>query len=168
MLTSHIQVLQQAIDVVSNITSDDFKSVIHPHMKGSIGQHLRHVIDHYIALENGFANGLIDYDQRNREANIEKSVNAAKETICSIQFWLASLTATDLGMSVKVRSEMSLSDTSIADYSSTLAREIIFVSSHAVHHFSFIAIIRSLQGYPVPEFFGYAPATITYLTERCG
>ena len=94
MLTSHIQVLQQAIDVVSNITSEDFKSVIHPHMKGSIGQHLRHVIDHYIALENGYADGLVDYNQRNREANIEISVNAAKETIGSIQTWLASFVTT--------------------------------------------------------------------------
>lgn len=166
MLKSHIKVLQQAFDLLNNITPEDFQRVMQPHMSGSIGQHLRHVVDHYLALENGYEFGLIDYDQRNREANIEVSINAARETIQAVQEWLAKLTDADLRKPVQVRSEISLSERIIEDCPSTLAREIMFVSSHAVHHFSLIAIIRSLQGQPVPEFFGYAPTTISYLTDR--
>jgi len=166
MLTSHIKILQQAVDLLGAITSQDFQRVMQPHMTGSIGQHLRHVIDHYIALENGFETGLVDYDQRNRDANIEVSVNAARETIQAVQVWLGTLSESDLTKSVQVRSEISLSERIVEDCPSTLAREIMFVSSHAVHHFSLISIIRSLQGQPVPEFFGYAPATISYLTDR--
>ena len=166
MLKSHIKILQQAVDLLSDITSQDFQRVMQPHMNGSVGQHLRHVVDHYLALENGFENGLVDYDQRNREANIEVSVSAAKETIQAVQKWLRTLTQADLSKAVLVRSEISLSEKIVEDCPSTLAREIMFVSSHAVHHFSLIGIIRSLQGQPVPEFFGYAPATISYLTDR--
>lgn len=167
MLQSHIDVLQQAVELLEPMTNEEFCDVVRPHLSGSIGQHLRHVIDHYLALEQGFASGLVDYNQRNREANIEVSVAAARDTIKAIQKWISSLTKTDLTKSVEVHSDVSIFQTMSVDCTSTLAREIEFVSSHAIHHFSLIGIIRSLQGASVPEHFGYAPATITYLS-RCG
>jgi uncharacterized damage-inducible protein DinB len=166
MLKSHIDVLQQAVDLLNSMNLEDFQQVMRPHLSGTIGQHLRHVVDHYLALENGFLGGLVDYNQRNREANIEVSLTAAKDTIKAVQQWLGSLTQADLNKKVMVRSEISVSETLSEDCPSTLAREIMFVSSHAIHHFSLISIIRSLQGQSAPQFFGYAPATITYLTER--
>ena len=167
MLNSHIDVLQQAVDLLNTISSEDFQKVMQPHLSGSIGQHIRHVVDHYLALESGFESGLIDYNQRNRDANIEVSVVAAKETIQAVQAWFATLTSADLQKSIEVRSEISISARINDDCASTLAREIMFVSSHAIHHYSIIGIIRSIQGQSVPEFFGYAPATISYLTDRC-
>ncbi|MDM7859006.1 DinB family protein [Alteromonas sp. ASW11-36] len=166
MLQCQIDVLQQAVELLEPMTNEEFCDVIRPHLSGSIGQHLRHVIDHYLALEQGFASGVVDYNQRNREANIEVSVGAARDTIAAIQKWLATLTEADLAKPVEVHSEVSISQTMSVDCSSTLAREIVFASSHAIHHFSLIGIIRSLQGASVPEFFGYAPATITYLSGR--
>jgi len=150
MLSSHIDVLQQAVDLLNNISSEDFQKVMQPHLSGSIGQHIRHVIDHYLALENGFENGFIDYNQRNREANIEVSVVAARETIQAVQAWLATLNSNDLQKIVEVRSEISVSEKINEDCTSTLAREIMFVSSHAIHHYSLIGVICSLQGQSVP------------------
>ncbi|WP_214131354.1 DinB family protein [Alteromonas oceanisediminis] len=166
MLQSHIEVLQQAIDLLNDVSTDDFQRVMHPHLSGSIGKHLRHVIDHFLAIENGLLTGVIDYNQRNRNANIEVSISATVDTLEAIQRWLRALEPTDLAGKFEVRSEISLSDTVNATCESTLAREIVFASSHAIHHFSLISIIRSLQGQPVPDYFGFAPATLTHLSEH--
>ena len=39
------------------------------------------------------------------------------------------------------------------------------VSSHAIHHYALVRIICSMQNKPVPEFFGFAPATITHINK---
>lgn len=165
MLNSHIEVLQQAVDLLEGMSSDEFQEVVQPHLSGSIGQHLRHVIDHYLALEQGIESGTVDYNMRNREANIEQSPIAASDSIKAIQSWLGSLTKDALSADIQVISEVSISHIENVNCRSTLLREIVFASSHAIHHFSLISIIRSLQGASVPKYFGYAPATISYLSE---
>lgn len=46
---------------------------------------------------------------------------------------------------------------------STVARELLFVVSHTVHHNAIIGAIAALLGVRTPERFGYAPSTIAYL-----
>lgn len=166
LLQSHIDVLQQAVTLLEEVNSESFQQLMQPHLSGSIGQHVRHIIDHYLALEQSVETGIVDYNQRHRDSNIEISPTAAKGSLCAIQGWLASITREQLEEPVKVRSEVSISETLSIECHSTLAREVLFVSSHAIHHFSLISVARSLQGHSVPQFFGYAPATISYLSGR--
>jgi uncharacterized damage-inducible protein DinB len=42
---------------------------------------------------------------------------------------------------------------------STLARELLFVISHTIHHQALIAVLLSAAGRTVPEAFGLAPST---------
>ena len=37
----------------------------------SIGQHVRHIIELFQALENGYAGGLVNYEKRKRDKEIE-------------------------------------------------------------------------------------------------
>ena len=166
LLQSHIDVLQQAVSLLKEIQTEDYQLTMQPHLSGSIGKHIRHVIDHYLALEQGLLDGLVDYNQRHRNSNIEASPSVALDSLKAIINWLENITSEQLESSVTVRSEVSISETLNIQCHSTLAREILFVSSHAIHHFSLISVARSLQGYDVPQYFGYAPATISYLTGR--
>ncbi len=166
LLQSHIDVLQQAVSLLKEIQTEDYQLAMQPHLSGSIGKHIRHVIDHYLALEQGLLDGLVDYNQRHRNSNIEASPSVALDSLKAIINWLENITSEELESSVTVRSEVSISETLNIQCHSTLAREILFVSSHAIHHFSLISVARSLQGYDVPQYFGYAPATISYLTGR--
>ena len=166
LLQSHIDVLQQAVSLLKEIQTENYQLAMQPHLSGSIGKHIRHVIDHYLALEQGLVDGLVDYNQRHRNSNIEASPSVALDSLNAIINWLENITSEQLENSVTVRSEVSISGTLNIQCHSTLAREILFVSSHAIHHFSLISVARSLQGYEVPQYFGYAPATISYLTGR--
>lgn len=166
LLQSHIDVLHQAVSLLKEIQTENYQLAMQPHLSGSIGKHIRHVIDHYLALEQGLVDGLVDYNQRHRNSNIEASPSVALDSLNAIINWLENITSEQLENSVTVRSEVSISETLNIQCHSTLAREILFVSSHAIHHFSLISVARSLQGYEVPQYFGYAPATISYLTGR--
>ena len=166
LLQSHIDVLQQAVSLLKEIQTENYQLAMQPHLSGSIGKHIRHVIDHYLALEQGLVDGLVDYNQRHRNSNIEDSPSVALDSLNAIINWLENITSEQLENSVTVRSEVSISGTLNIQGNATLAREILFVSSHAIHHFSLISVARSLQGYEVPQYFGYAPATISYLTGR--
>ena len=46
----------------------------------SIGQHYRHVLDHFLCLESGIAAGEIDYDNRERNPQLETDLNYARAT----------------------------------------------------------------------------------------
>ena len=45
---------------------------------------------------------------------------------------------------------------------SSLGRELVFVASHAVHHYALLAAHLRQLGLPVPEGFGLAPATVAH------
>ncbi|WP_100657824.1 DinB family protein [Alteromonas flava] len=166
MLKSHTEVLEQALEIISTMTVEEYQQVLSPHFSGSIGQHIRHIIDHYLALEQGALLGHVDYNQRHRASNIERCKQEATAAIQAIVTWLHGLEPSALGRQIVIESEVSVIGTQSEQGVSTLGREIMFVSSHAIHHYSLIAIIRSLQGGVVPELFGYAPATISYINHR--
>jgi uncharacterized damage-inducible protein DinB len=54
------------------------------------------------------------------------------------------------------------------DVQTSLWRELTFVLSHTIHHNAVIAAMARTLGAVVPEAFGYAPATLSYInTARC-
>ena len=166
MLSSQLEIVEQAKAFLSSISQLDYTTPIKPHFAGSAGAHMRHVIDHYEALMNGCEMGFIDYNKRNRYAEVERDTQAALSAWCKIAEWLNAICSTDINRPLQVQSETSIEQTEYVTVNSTLARELVFVSSHAIHHFSLLAVIRSLQGEATPEFFGVAPATVTFMRQQ--
>lgn len=127
---------------------------------------MRHVIDHYLALMQGCEDGFVDYNKRNRFADIEDDPQAATEAWERIAIWLEKVCSNNPDEPLQIQSETSIQHTEYVTVDSTLARELVFVASHAIHHFSLLAVIRSMQGADTPEHFGVAPATVTYLRQQ--
>lgn len=125
---------------------------------GSIGQHLRHVLDHYRSILDR-RDGYIDYDARRRHSRVETCRQTALAEISGILQELPALADED----VLVSSENSIRETVVVHARSTLMRELMFATSHAVHHFALIAMLIRMKGIAVPADFGVAPATLTYL-----
>ncbi|MEH6452764.1 MAG: hypothetical protein V7782_06940 [Psychromonas sp.] len=45
---------------------------------------------------------------------------------------------------------------------------MVFISSHAIHHYAMIAQIAKAQQQTIPEYFGVAPATASFMrAEKC-
>jgi hypothetical protein len=166
MPNSYVDVIKQAIDLLDGISLDDYQEVLGPYFSSSIGAHVRHIVDHFLALKQASTSGVINYNKRNRHGDVEHFPKSAIAECESISTWLHETCSSELlTQSVQVITDIEISHTKSTACESTLERELVFAASHAIHHYALIRIIRNIQGKALPEFFGYAPATVKYITR---
>ena len=134
-----------------------------PSFRGStLGQHMRHTLDHVEALCNGMAEGLINYDLRIRATNVESSPDTAAER-CQLLITRLSQLKADFPPASAVSSISSCSSNDLSQSQpSSFGREIQFVASHTIHHFAIIAAICHQQDIDVSSEFGIAPSTLKH------
>lgn len=125
----------------------------------TIGQHVRHSLDHFAAALSGAGGELIDYDRRARATPVESDRVAALAEIDLIARRLADVGEDDARRGVELR-VMLTSSGDEQTMRSTLGRELAFASHHAVHHHAMIAAIAGDAGLSVPAGFGKAPSTL--------
>lgn len=157
LLDANQALLNDAAALFGRLDDSTYAQPFPAYASGSLGQHLRHVLDHYHAVLCT-QNGVVDFDSRRRDSHIESSRHAGLNEIRRILDELLSL----VDREVLIRSESSPSDTVVIEARSTIKRELLFAASHATHHFALIAMLLRVQGLAVPLAFGVAPATLTY------
>lgn len=165
MIESQLIILKQAQAYLAGVTVAQYTQVISPTFMSSAGAHIRHILDHYLSIINGQEQGIIDYDLRTRGAVIEHDPGAAIQLIDQVILFLTSLSETQLQQVLKLSTEISITEKQVAVVNTTLAREIIFAGSHAIHHFATIKYIALAQKMTVGSSLGIAPATATFLRE---
>jgi uncharacterized damage-inducible protein DinB len=127
-------------------------------VSGSVGEHVRHALDHIAALLSCGSSVTLSYDGRERGTAAETDPSIALRHILRLKAALAQCSARSLDEPMQIVSMVSPSGESITGWS-TLARELAFVVSHTIHHHAMIALLLSFQGFEAPERFGYAPST---------
>jgi hypothetical protein len=151
-----------------------------PMVKASIGQHLRHSMDHMEAavlssssLENNLE---IHYDLRKRGGSDEHDWQASQQRIQRVSDLLEELSSrvvsstTDAGSAwnQSVTACFMLSGDSEEEYPlvSSVARELGFAAHHSIHHMAMVRIIAvhtgGLSEEDLPSDFGRAPSTVTF------
>lgn len=165
MIISQCEVLTQAQSYVERVTPEQFSEVITPQFISSAGAHMRHIIDHYQAFIDGLETGVIDYDYRRRNTALEVEPQLALSKLAQIKSKILALDEQVLYQEVMLSTEISISECVVQQVPSSLARELIFVGSHAVHHFAMIKQIANFQQIALPSSFGIAPSTATYLRK---
>ena len=151
----------------------------------TIGQHVRHTFDHLervASLAHGDHVGeVLRYGARQRETEVETSVEAAIECASNLSSSFASLAAKsfanegfahqELRVSFDVPDAAEEAKAKEVVFTSTIRREAMFALHHAFHHDAMIAVIANAQpewGIIVPDGFGIAPSTKSFLAERGG
>jgi hypothetical protein len=130
-----------------------------PHYAGPLGAHLRHVIEHYEALLFPERAGIVDYDARARDAELEATPSLALAGLLALNQALARCPAGRLDQVLSVRGRTGALGEFDFQTPSSLGRELAFLASHTVHHFALLAGTCTQQGIATPEGFGKAPAT---------
>jgi len=126
---------------------------------GTIGQHIRHIIELYTCLLEGYHRGCVNYDERKRELIIETIPAVA---IDKLHLIIAHFEKADKLIIV----EACLSNTNL-QIQSSYYRELLYNLEHCIHHQALIrAALIALQQEIVSDNFGIAPSTIQY-RQQC-
>jgi len=135
----------------------------------AIGPHIRHIIEHYTALLTALGNpqGLVDYDARDRDMRIQSLPDATLAKLREIQATIL-LFADTLGLHANLKHPLTtrlqagnVGELTI-EVATTLGRELMFLSSHTVHHFALIGQYSKAAGVDMGHDFGKAPATLAF------
>lgn len=160
LLADNIELLSSALGLVEGLDDATYARVFEDLTDGSIGDHIRHVLDGYATLTGGFREGVLDYDARARDPRVATSTahaeRALREQITRLQE-LKDIASIPVEVRVATSAERDR-----AALPSSLARELAFVHSHAVHHFAIIAMLLRAAGRPPNPEFGVAPSTLRY------
>lgn len=163
MINSQICILAQAKNYLYAVTASQYTQIVTPLFISSAGAHIRHILDHYTAIITGLKTGIVDYDKRSRGGSVETDIDSALALITEIECFLLSLSEKQLQQTIQLSTEVSVEFKQVERVNTTLARELVFMGSHAIHHFAMIDQISKAQKLVTPEQFGIAPATATFL-----
>ncbi len=161
------QALNQVINIVNSL--QDLTQTKHDYLYNelNIGNHIRHINDHFFALMEGSRIGIIDYNTRNRGSAIETDSNIAIQQVNQILDWIEvsenSHTKDDLNKAIKIISEIDCIQTQSMEFSSNIARELLYLINHTIHHTAHIGLIAKNNGIEIPLDVGMAPCTMTFL-----
>jgi hypothetical protein len=128
----------------------------------TIGQHTRHIIEMFICLEDGYTDGVVNYEKRERDIKIETEKEFAASLLRKIYTGLS-----------KENKPMVLEATYNEDsnepilFNTNFYREIAYNLEHTIHHMALIKVgIREVStDIEIPEGFGVASSTIKHRKE---
>jgi len=139
----------------------------------TIGQHVRHIIELFQALENGYGAGIVNYEKRKRDRLIETDPSLACRLLQEIQDQLDRpdrpliLEAGYAAPSPAAASAGTSPVTTPLLIATNYYREIAYNLEHTIHHMAMIRIgINQLAADLVlPDEYGIASSTLKYRRE---
>jgi hypothetical protein len=124
----------------------------------TIGQHVRHIVEMFTCLENGYEAGIINYEQRKRDIIIETEKSVAVGLLKKIYEGL-----NRENKSLVLKAAYNENSEDIIDFDTNYFREIAYNLEHTIHHMALIKVgIREVSDMEVPEGFGVASSTIKF------
>lgn len=161
--------LQQAIsnvfvqlnDSIDQLSAEQYVQPVQILSNATIGQHVRHIIELFMCLENGYENGTVNYEKRKRDYTIETNKELAVQLLHAI--------VAGLGKPNKILMlEAGYDDLSedVVTIETNYLREVVYNLEHTVHHMALIRVgIIALSEIALPESYGVASSTIKYRKE---
>lgn len=163
LVDSNINALDMTINLLRSLPADRFVQIQRPYFESSLGKHLRHILDHYLCFQRDLEKGLIDYDQRQRDCQLETDKDYAISVIGQLRQFLISVKAqghVDQPLQVLMCNDVATPNGEITE--STLGRELQFLQGHSVHHFALMAAMLRVAGDNIDKDFGVAPSTLVH------
>ena len=133
--------------------------------QASIGQHVRHILDHYQAVRTGIAENCINYNRRHRNSPIEHCPESALQMITELKHWLSG--GVSANTDIAVISEICLNTTQSERLLSNLGRELLYLINHSIHHMAYSSVLAKQLHISLPPDIGLAPGTRTHLRQQC-
>jgi len=161
--------LQQAVNNVfvqlsatlDQLTQEQYVQQCQSLLNATIGQHLRHIIELFQCLENGYDDGLINYEKRKRDVEIETDKELATALLSEIN---RGLDRPNKVLNLEACYEEDSNSPIVI--STNFYREIAYNLEHTIHHMALIRVgISEVAQISLPAEFGVASSTIKYRKE---
>ncbi|MFC0515787.1 hypothetical protein ACFFGT_16315 [Mucilaginibacter angelicae] len=150
--------LEQLQYVIDELTPIQYTQPVKLLSQSSIGQHTRHILEFFVELNKGYETGMVDYDKRIRNKNIEADKDFAITTIRQIE---ANIQKPD--KELLLQAEYGDGEAHSAQVFSNYYRELVYNLEHTVHHMALIRIgINAVSDVVIPDEFGVAASTLKY------
>ena len=147
--------LKENIELLRQLSNDEFCKKNPELSQATIGEHMRHIIELTGCLLDNYEQGIINYDNRNRNIQIQSDVN------CAISILEKQLTIID-----KQNKQLSLIHNCFSTEEvlpTNYFRELLYNLEHSIHHQALIKVaLHSLPHIKIPSTFGVAPSTLEY------
>jgi uncharacterized damage-inducible protein DinB len=148
----------QLADSLNQLSAQQYVQPCKTLFNNTIGQHVRHIIELFQCLENGYEGGIINYEKRKRDTEIETDKEMAGRLLQDIHRCLSK--------DNKVLTLEACYDDHINEaitIETNYHREIAYNLEHTIHHMALIRVgITEIAAIELPDDFGVASSTIKY------
>jgi uncharacterized damage-inducible protein DinB len=159
---SEVDALRRLLDelqtLLLGVGPDLYCATFASDVSGTIGEHVRHCLDHVSALLTADRSGPLSYDRRHRGTPVERDPAEAVLRIEQLETALVAWSRRSLDEPLLVATMTSPSGETVTGWS-TLSRELAFVVNHTIHHHAIIGVLLAVHGHAVPARFGHSPST---------
>jgi len=161
LIRFNIHHLKQGQELIDRISDDVFSYVEPPIFESSLGEHLRHIFEHYSCFLDGLDDQRVDYDARDRDTRISTDRAFAAEHCSMLCAALEKINSPDLQLDVKIASSSTNEERSPWTHSN-IERELQYLQAHTIHHYALISMSLRIQGLDSDADFGVAPSTLRH------
>lgn len=149
--------LERGINLLNNISDEEYSNTtIAPYYSG-IGGHMRHVLDVFDCVFDGLESNTVNLIQRKRNVLAEQKTAVGIEYFESVISKINQFEEEDLNKIIQVTDDLGLG---VITANFTLSAILIQAHSHAIHHFASVGYIISQLGIELPDAdFGFNPTT---------
>ena len=147
--------LNELSDLLTQLSVEDYINPCHGLSNATIGEHTRHIIEMFQCLEKQYDKGVVNYDDRKRDYQIQTDANFAKETIISV---INSLEKPNKNIILQ-----QIVDGEELNIESNYHRELLYNLEHCIHHQALIKVaVLQNDSIVIDANFGVARSTIEY------
>lgn len=161
LVANNITALERALVVIEHLPDAVFTDKSEASFSASVGEHFRHIIEHYRMFLSGWPDGFVDYDRRPRNAQLETDMASARAGIRDLCRCLRAL-PDDIDLTRPLEVCCCTGTGEEPPVPSCVGRELVFLHSHSVHHFALIVILLEQRGITAEQNFGLAPSTLAH------
>jgi hypothetical protein len=155
LLSSIHQSLEELKDLLTQMSDADYVLPCHELSEANIGEHTRHIIEMFQCLLSQYDGGIVNYDHRQRNKQIQTETQFAITQIEAIQNAIAKDNK-NLSLQQHIDGKEILIE-------SNYFRELLYNLEHCIHHQALIKVAILMQGkLQLNENFGVARSTIEY------
>jgi hypothetical protein len=163
MLKQPIQhVFVQLSETLNQLSNEEYVQPSQILLNATIGQHLRHIIELFQCLEKGYSEGVVNYEKRKRDYQIETNKELAASLLKEIYHNIEKS-----NKEIILEAEDYCDSMQIVSIPSNYYRELAYNLEHTIHHMALIRVgINEVSSVELPDEFGVAYSTVKY-RQQC-